>query len=65
MEAIESSEEDLRAIASLIERIVSRNQDATGEEMRSLGITWELVLAAGKELKALRKRKQFYARTSN
>lgn len=65
LEAISFAVEELREISALLERIVAGNQNASGEELRSLGITWELVLAAGKELKSIRKRKEFYEYTAD
>lgn len=53
-ERLRDAQEELRSLAHLIERILDRNPDATGEELRGLGTVWELILETSKHLKMIR-----------
>ena len=45
------------SLASLLERIIGRNHDASGEDLRELGVLLELIVPAAKKPKALRKKR--------
>ena len=55
-EKLQWATEELQSLEHLLECIADQNHDATVEELRDLGILWELILAASKELKNLRRK---------
>jgi hypothetical protein len=65
LDAIENGAEALENLSHLLERIVAENSDATVGELREIGIAWELLFAAGKELRTMRQQKQFYEPANN
>ena len=57
-EKLQWATEELEALEHLLERIADQNHDASTEELRDVGILWELILASIKELKNLRKKNE-------